>query len=103
MDDKLVVFKGKEIRRAIHDNEWYFSVVDIIAALTDSANPRNYWNMIKNRVKKTSGVELSTFCGQLKLPASDGKTYKTDVVNTESAGKKLQGIQTDRFSGYALI
>jgi len=74
MDDKLVVFKGKEIRRVIHDDEWYFSVVDIIAALTDSANPRNYWNMMKNRVKKTSGVELYTFCVQLKLPASDGKT-----------------------------
>ncbi|MHC5062069.1 MAG: BRO-N domain-containing protein [Planctomycetota bacterium] len=96
MDDKLVVFKGKEIRRAIHDNEWYFSVVDIIAALTDSANPRNYWNMMKNRVKKTSGVELSTFCVQLKLPSSDGKTYKTDVVNTESAFRIIQSIPSPK-------
>jgi DNA-damage-inducible protein D len=96
MDDKLVVFKGKEIRRIIHDDEWYFSVVDIIAALTDSANPRDYWYRMKRREKESSGIQLSTLCRQLKLPASDGKTYKTDVVNTESAFRVIQSIPSQK-------
>jgi len=92
MDDKLVVFKGREIRRVIHDNEWYFSVVDIVAALTDSVNPRDYWYRMKRREKESSGIELSTLCRQLKLPSSDGKTYKTNVVNTESTFRIIQSI-----------
>ena len=96
MDDKLVVFKGKEIRRIIHDDEWYFSVVDIIAVLTDSANPRDYWYRMKRREKESSGIQLSTLCRQLKLPASDGKTYKTDVVNTESAFRVIQSIPSPK-------
>ena len=64
---KIVVFGAKKIRRAWLDDQWYFSVVDIIAALTDSDNPRNYWNMMKARERKESGVQLSTLCVQLKL------------------------------------
>jgi len=96
MDDKLVVFKGKKIRRVIHDDEWYFSVVDIIAALTDSATPRDYWYRMKRREKESSGIQLSTLCRQLKLPSSDGKTYKTDVVNTESAFRIIQSIPSPK-------
>ena len=67
----LVVFQGKNIRRIWHEKQWFFSVVDVIAALTESANPRNYWNMLKVR-ELEQGVELSTNCVQLKLPSSDG-------------------------------
>ena len=85
MDDKIAVFRGKQIRKTIHKDEWYFSIVDIIEALTDSDNPRDYWYRMKRREKETTGVELSTFCRQLKLTSSDGKSYKTDCVNTEAA------------------
>ena len=89
---KMIVFGAKQIRRIWHDDQWFFSVVDIIAALTDSDNPRNYWNMMKARERKQSEVQLSTFCVQLKLTSLDGKAYKTDCVNTEAAFRVIQSI-----------
>lgn len=96
MTDKLVVFQGKQVRRVLHNNEWYFSVVDIIAALTDSDNPRDYWYRMKRREKESSGIELSTFCRQLKLTSSDGKSYKTDTVSTEAAFRIIQSIPSPK-------
>jgi hypothetical protein len=93
---KMVVFGAKQIRRIWHEEQWYFSVVDIIAALTDSDNPRNYWNMMKAREKKQSNIQLSTFCVQLKLPSADGKAYKTDTVNTEAAFRIIQSIPSPK-------
>ena len=69
---KIAVFKKKEIRKTIHDNEWWFSVVDVVAALTDSVDPGAYWRKLKQRHKE-DGSEIVTFCHGLKLPASDGK------------------------------
>lgn len=63
---KIVVFGSRQIRRAWIDDQWYFSVVDIVGALTDSPNPRDYWYRMKRRELEASGVELSTFCRQLK-------------------------------------
>jgi hypothetical protein len=96
MTDKLAIFQGKQIRRTIHNNEWYFSVVDIIAVLTDSDNPRDYWYRMKRREQESSGIELSTFCRQLKLTSSDGKSYKTDAANTESVFRIIQSIPSPK-------
>ncbi len=93
---RLVVFGGRQIRRTWVDKEWYFSVVDIVAALTDSDNPRNNWNMMKARERRQSEVQLSTLCVQLKLISSDGKSYKTDCVNTESAFRIIQSIPSPK-------
>ncbi len=93
---KMIVFGAKQIRRTWHDEQWFFSVVDIIAALTDSDNPRNYWSMLKARERKQSDVQLSTLCVQLKLTSSDGKTYKTDCVNTEAAFRIIQSIPSPK-------
>ncbi|MCE5280185.1 MAG: Bro-N domain-containing protein [Planctomycetaceae bacterium] len=93
---KIVVFGARKIRRIWHQEQWFFSVVDIIAALTDSENPRNYWNMLKAREKKQSQVQLSTFCVQLKLTSADGKAYKTDCVNTEAAFRVIQSIPSPK-------
>ncbi|MBI2548968.1 Bro-N domain-containing protein [Candidatus Woesearchaeota archaeon] len=90
-DTALVVFQDKKIRRIWHNNEWFFSVIDIVQALTDSNNPRNYWSMLKKR-ESEYGVELSTFCVQLKLPSADGKYYETDCSNTESIFRIIQSI-----------
>jgi len=57
----------------LHEGEWWFSVVDVVGALTDSANPRDYWFKMKIREKDEAGIELSTICRQLKLESSDGK------------------------------
>ena len=93
---KIIVFGAKRIRRAWVDGEWYFSVVDIVGALTDSPNPRNYWNTMKAREKGVSEVQLSTICVQLKLTSADGKSYKTDAVNTENAFRIIQSIPSPK-------
>ncbi len=92
----LVVFKGKNIRRVWHDGEWYFSVVDVVEALTESSNPRNYWNMLKKREAETSNIELYTFCVQLKLVSADDKKYETDCANTESIFRIIQSIPSKK-------
>jgi DNA-damage-inducible protein D len=93
---KIVVFGARQIRRAWVDEQWYFSVVDIIGALTDSPNPRDYWYRMKRREKDSSGIELSTLCRQLKLTSADGKAYNTDAVNTENAFRVIQSIPSPR-------
>ena len=93
---QIALFKGKEIRKTIHGNEWWFSVVDIIAALTDSNKPRDYWYRMKKREKESSGTDLSTFCRQLKMPSSDGKMYMAEVVNTENAFRLIQSIPSPK-------
>ena len=93
---KMIIFGAKQIRRIWHDGQWFFSVVDIIGALTDSDNPRDYWYRMKQREKESSGIELSTLCRQLKLASSDGKSYKTEAVSTESAFRIIQSIPSPK-------
>jgi hypothetical protein len=74
--NSLILFQGKGVRREWHNKEWWFSVVDIIAVLTDSPTPRQYWSKVKDREFKQ--LELSPIWVQLKLPSADGKHYSTD-------------------------
>ena len=89
---KIALFKGKKIRRIIHQNEWWFSVVDVIEALTDSAQPSKYWTAMKARVSGEDGFQLSTICRQLKLESSDRKMYETDCADTEGIFRIIQSI-----------
>lgn len=93
---KIALFKGKKIRKTIYENEWWFSVVDVVAALTDSVNPRDYWYKMKLRVEHEDGFQLSTHCRQLKLEAADGKKYSTDCANTESLFRIIQSIPSPK-------
>jgi hypothetical protein len=95
-ENALVVFQDKQIRRTLHNDEWYFSVVDVIEALTESTNPRDYWYRLKIREAESSKIELSTYCRQLKLPSSDGKSYETDCANTESMFRIIQSIPSPK-------
>ena len=81
---KIALFRGKEVRKTIYKNEWWFSVVDIIKILTDNKRPRKYWNDLKKKLKDEGYVEVSEKIGQLKLLAPDGKLRETDCANTES-------------------
>ena len=92
----LIVFGSKQIRRAWHKGEWYFSVVDIVAVLTDSDAPSKYWTAMKRREAEGSEFQLSTICRQLRLSAYDGKTYKTDCVNVKSAFRVIQSIPSPK-------
>ena len=92
----LVVFKDKKIRRVWHNNEWYFSVIDVVEALTDSADAKDYWYRLKKREQESSGTELSTFCRQLKLLSADGKYYATDCANTKDMFRIIQSIPSKK-------
>jgi DNA-damage-inducible protein D len=94
--NKLVVFGGKQIRRAWVDDQWYFSVVDIVGALTDSAAPAKYWDAMKRREKESAGIDLSTICRKVRLTGGDGKTYASDAVNTEAAFRIIQSIPSPK-------
>jgi len=93
---KIAIFQKKEIRKIIYNNEWWFSAIDVIGALTDSANPNDYWYRMKVRVKSEDGIELSTICRQLKLKSSDGKKYETDCANTEGIFRIIQSIPSPK-------
>ena len=93
---KIVMFKNRKIRKILLQNEWWFSVVDVVEALTDSSKPRDYWYVMKIRVKNDDGFELSTVCRQLKLESSDGKKYETDCANTEGLFRIIQSIPSPK-------
>jgi prophage antirepressor-like protein len=84
LETNIAVFRGKEIRKTIHKNEWWFSIVDVIEVLTGSERPRKYWSDLKNKLSEEDYSELSEKIGQLKLQSTDGKYYETDCANTET-------------------
>ena len=91
----LAVFQGKRIRRTWFNDEWWFSVVDIVEALTESGRARKYWSDLKSRLTE-EGFELSAKIGQLKLESDDGKSYSTDCVNTKNAFRIIQSIPSPK-------
>lgn len=98
MDNEIKLFEGKQMRSA-WDNEkeeWYFSVVDVVAVLTDSKNPRDYWYRVKKRMSEEEKSELSTFCRQLKLTSSDGKKYETDAADMQGILRIIQSIPSPK-------
>ena len=96
METKLIVFNYKKIRRVLIDDQWFFAVVDIVAVLTNSDKPRDYWYRMKKRESESSGVQLSTLCRQLKLESSDGKKYLTEVASTENTFRIIQSIPSPK-------
>jgi prophage antirepressor-like protein len=93
---KIAIFEGTQIRRAFLEEEWWFSVIDIIAFLTDSQKPRDYWHKMKIREKSTAEIELSKICRQLKLTAPDGKKRETDCANVEGIFRIIQSIPSPK-------
>lgn len=100
MSNEVALFEQKEIRRTWQDEKWYFSVVDVVSVLTDQPNydsARNYWRVMKNRLKKEGASELVTICNQLKMRSpKDGKTYKTDCADTEQLLRIIQSIPSPK-------
>ena len=98
MSDDVKMFEGGQIR-SVWDNEreeWYFSVVDVIGSLTESNNPRDYWYRVKKRMSEEERSELSTFCRQLKLKSTDGKSYKTDVADMQGIFRIIQSVPSPK-------
>lgn len=98
MSDDVKMFEGSQIR-SVWDNEreeWYFSVVDVVGSLTESNNPRDYWYRVKKRMSEEERSELSTFCRQLKLKSTDGKSYKTDVADMQGIFRIIQSVPSPK-------
>ena len=101
MVDKIKLFEQKQIRTHwdAENEEWYFSVVDVIGALTEQSSPRSastYWAVLKNRLKKEGADELLTNCKQLKMVSADGKKRLTDVANTRQMLRIIQSIPSPK-------
>lgn len=99
-NDQIQLFEDKRIRTAwnVETEEWYFSIVDVVAVLTDQPDQRHaakYWSVLKTRLKK-EGSELPTNCSQLKMLSADGKRYKTDVADTEQLLRIIQAIPSPK-------
>ena len=96
-ENKLIAFNEKNIRRQWHNDEWWFSIVDVIEALTDSNNPRRYWSDLKHKLLNKEGFsQLYEKIVQLKLTGSDGKNYATDTANTETLLRIIQSIPSPK-------
>ena len=93
---KVAIFKGAKIRKIIYKNEWWFSVIDVIEALTGTARARKYWNDLKKNLINEGYFEVSENIGQLKLVANDGKKYLTDCANTETIFRIIQSIPSPK-------
>jgi prophage antirepressor-like protein len=97
MKSQIQLFEEKKVRTVWDEEneEWYFSIVDVVGVLTDSPNPNNYWKVLKNRLKK-EGSQLVTNCNQLKMQSADGKYYKTDVASTDQLFRLIQSIPSPK-------
>lgn len=94
--NKIAIFRGKKIRKVIFQNEWWFSIVDIVEALAETDRPRKYWSDLKKKIKEEGHNQLSDFIGQLKLVGPDGKKYLTDCANTETIFRIIQSIPSPK-------
>jgi DNA-damage-inducible protein D len=93
---QISIFKNNKIRRVLYKNEWFFSMIDGVEALTDSVNARDYWFKLKTRFEDEEGFQLSTICLQLKMIADDVKMRETDCSNTEGVFCIIQSIPSPK-------
>lgn len=95
---QIKLFEEKKVRSIWDENEqqWYFSVIDVVEVLTESVNPRDYWFKMKKRVHSEDGLELSTICRQFKMTAQDGKMRETDCANVKSLFRIIQSIPSSK-------
>ena len=96
MKTKIAVFKDKNVRRIIHNDEWWFSIIDVIEVLTDTERPRKYWLDLKKKLIKEGYLEVSEKIGQLKMPAPDGKMRDTDCANTATIFRIIQSVPSPK-------
>lgn len=102
-ENSIKIFEQRQVRTHWDEEQekWYFSIVDVVAVLTDSPNPRKYWSVLKTRLKK-EGSELATNCSQLKMQSADGKFYNTDVADTEQLFRLLQSVPSKKAEPFKL-
>ena len=95
-DNKLALFEGLQMRKAFHEGEWWFSIIDVVEALVGGDRPRKYWSDLKKKLLQEGYDQLSEKIGQLKMQSSDGKFYATDCANTETLFRIIQSIPSPK-------
>jgi hypothetical protein len=100
-NNAIVLFKEQQIRRIWHKDEWWFSVVDVVGALTESPDAGAYWRKLKQRLNEEDS-EVVTFCHGLKLPAPDGKMRETDCANSEALLRIIQSVPSPKAEPFIL-
>jgi len=102
-ENAIKLFEQKQVRTHWDEEQekWFFSIVDVVAVLTDSPNPRNYWKVLKHRLAK-EGNQSVTNCNQLKMQSADGKFYKTDVADTEQLFRLIQSVPSKKAEPFKL-
>jgi len=96
-ENRVIAFDDKTIRRILHNEEWFFSVIDIVGILTQTSSPRRYWSDLKRQLHEKEGFsQLYEKIVQLKLPSPDGKTYQTDCADTETIFRIIQSIPSPK-------
>ena len=101
-DNKIVLFQEKQVRRIWHNEQWYFSVIDVIAILSESIDPQRYWSVLKSRLKKQEGFDVTTICSKLKMQGADGKFYPTDCSNTEGLLRLIMSVPSPKAEPFKL-
>ena len=101
--NEIKIFEEKKVRTLwdAEQEKWYLSIVDVVAILTESPNPRKYWSVLKTRLK-AEGSQLATNCSQLKMQSADGKFYLTDVADTEQLFRLIQSIPSPKAEPFKL-
>lgn len=95
-ENKLVIFQNDKIRRVLHNDEWYYSIVDIVGAISESKNRRRYWSDLKRKLTKEGYNQLYENIVQLKMTASDGKKYDTDCADDKTIFRIIQSIPSPK-------
>jgi len=93
---KIAIFQKKEIRKILHKDEWWFSVIDVVEVLSGTDRPRKYWSDLKKKLIKEGYSEVSENIGQLKMVSPDGKSRETDCANTETIFRIIQTIPSPK-------
>ncbi len=100
--NKIVLFQEKNIRRIWHHEQWFFSIIDVVGVLTDSTDPQRYWSVLKSRLKKQEGFDVTTICSKLKMVGLDGKNYPTDCSNTEGLLRLIMSVPSPKAEPFKL-
>ena len=96
IEDKLTLFEGRRIRKAFHEGEWWFSIIDVIQVIVGGDRPRKYWNDLKKKLLQEGYDQLSEKIGQLKMTAPDGELRFTDCANTETLFRIIQSVPSPK-------
>ena len=97
---EIVEFKGKEVRKVLHDDEWYFSIIDVVEAVTESGRPHSYWTALKRRLRDEGAEQVYANIVRLKMLAADGKQRLTDAADTETVFRIIQSIPSKKAESF---